>query len=228
VSSAASFYESGVLQSVSGPILRPGGLELTDRALELCRFSSDARLLDVGCGSGATVRHLRETRGFNANGVDISHKLIAEGLLRNPNLPLFTATAEALPLAGESLDGIFCECVLSLLKEPDKALKEFHRTLRTGGHLIISDMYSRQTVSDADFELSAPDTCRGDLLSRKRIESRLAECGFTRLLWEDHTRMLKELAARIILARGSLEGFPEMCCGGEKPGYYLLVAHKDS
>ena len=226
MSSAASFYESGLLQSVNGPILRPGGLELTDRALELCRFPADARLLDVGCGSGVTVEHLRESHGFAACGVDISRKLIAEGLLRNPDLALFAATAEALPLAGESLDGIFCECVLSLMKEPVKVLKEFHRTLRTGGRLIISDMYSRQTVSDADFETSAPDTCRGGMLSRKRIESRLTECGFTGLLWEDHTRLLKELAARIILTRGSLEGFPEMCCGEEKPGYYLLVAFK--
>jgi arsenite methyltransferase len=228
VPSAASFYESGLLQSVNGPILRPGGLELTDRAVELCRFPVGAHLLDVGCGSGVTVEHLRETHSFNANGVDISHKLIVEGLLRNPDLPLLTATADALPFAGESLDGIFCECVLSLLKEPVKALKEFYRTLRTGGRLIISDMYSRQTVSDADFEPSAPGTCGRGMLSRKRIESRLVECGFTRLLWEDHTRLLKELAARIILTRGSLEGFPEMCRGEEKPGYYLLVARKDS
>jgi len=226
VSFAASFYESGLLQSVNGPILRPGGLELTERALELCRFPADARLLDVGCGSGATVQYLRETRGFDACGVDISRNLIAEGLLANPGLPLFTATAEALPLDGESLDGIFCECVLSLLKEPVKVLKEFHRTLLTGGRLIISDMYSRQTVSDADFEPSTPDRCGGGMLSRKRIESRLTECGYTGMLWEDHTRLLKELAARIILTRGSLEGFPEMFRGEEKPGYYLLVARK--
>lgn len=226
MTAAASFYESGLLQSVNGPILRPGGLELTDRALELCRFPVDARLLDVGCGSGVTVEHLRETYGFNASGVDISHTLIAKGLLRKPGLPLTQAPAEALPCADESLDGIFCECVLSLLKEPVTALNEFYRTLRVGGYLVISDMYSRQTVSDADFETSAPGTCGKGLLSRKRIESRFAECGFTGLLWEDHTRLLKELAARIILARGSLEGFPGMCCGEEKPGYYVLVARK--
>ena len=202
-------YESAILRAVTGPTIRPGGLTLTDRALDFCCFPTGAQLLDVGCGSGATVEHLCSRYGFNANGVDISPALIAEGLGRNPALALEEAPAEALPFEAESRDGILCECVLSLLEEPFRALAEFRRVLRNNGHLILSDMYSRDTAA------------------RGRIEGWLSASGFAPLLWEDHTSFLKELAARLILAHGSLEGLCPTTSGvGGKPGYYLLLARK--
>lgn len=202
-------YESTKLRSVTGPTIRPGGLTLTDRALDFCCFPTGAQLLDVGCGSGATVEHLCSRYGFSTRGVDTSPALIAEGMGRNPALALEEARAEALPFEAESRDGILCECVLSLLEEPIRALAEFRRVLRSNGYLILSDMYSRDTAA------------------RGRIEGWLSECGFATLLWEDHTHFLKELAARLILAHGSLDG---LCCVtsnvGQRPGYYLLVARK--
>jgi cyclopropane fatty-acyl-phospholipid synthase-like methyltransferase len=42
------------LQRMTGGTLRPGGLTLTDRALELCHMSREARVLDAGCGNGVT------------------------------------------------------------------------------------------------------------------------------------------------------------------------------
>ncbi|MDD2734016.1 MAG: class I SAM-dependent methyltransferase [Desulfuromonadaceae bacterium] len=183
-------------------------MALTDRALEFCSFDAGARLLDVGCGAGASVEHLRSHYAFDARGIDLSPALIAEGARRNPDLPLSEGSAEALPYPDESHDGIVCECVLSLLKEPLKALTEFRRLLCSGGYLILSDMYDR------DHETWQP-------------EAWLSENGFTVLLREDHTRLLRELAARLILANVSLEG---ICCSPAgpvgKPGYYLLVARK--
>ena len=44
--------------------LRPGGLELTDRIVALARLPRGARVLDVGCGSGATVAHLADRHGL--------------------------------------------------------------------------------------------------------------------------------------------------------------------
>jgi hypothetical protein len=56
----------------------------------------------------------------------------------------------------------------------------------------------------------------------------LSHNGFQTLLWEDHTLLLKELAARLILAHGTLDGF---CCKtgtcGNLAGYYLLVARRN-
>jgi len=202
-------YETGTLRDVTGTAIRPGGLTLTDRALDHCSFIAGARLLDVGCGVGGSVEHLRVNYGFDARGVDISPALISEGLGRNPALPLSIAEAKELPFAEESQDGILCECVLSLLTEPFRALAEFRRLLRSGGYLILSDMYNRDPATG-------------------QPEVWLSENGFTMILREDHTPLLRELAARLILANGSLEG---LCCrapgSGGKPGYYLQVARKD-
>jgi ubiquinone/menaquinone biosynthesis C-methylase UbiE len=137
-------YETGPLRDVTGTTIRPGGLTLTDRALEQCSFAAGAQLLDVGCGAGGSVEHLRVRYGFDARGVDISPMLICEGLQRNPDLPLSEGTAEAVPYPDKSQDGILCECVLSLLEEPFHTLTEFRRLLRSGGCLILSDMYSRE------------------------------------------------------------------------------------
>lgn len=214
--SRGEVYESGPLRDVTGATIRPGGLILTERAIDFCSFSPGAQLLDVGCGAGATVEHLLSRYGFAACGVDSSPTLIAEGLGRNPALTLSVATAEALPFADNSQDGILCECVLSLLENPHTALVELQRVLRSGGYLILSDMYNRD----------AADSSLQEMVSRVTVEEWLSALGFANLFWEDHTQLLKELAARLIMAGGSLEG----CCAtkgaGQRPGYYLLVARK--
>jgi ubiquinone/menaquinone biosynthesis C-methylase UbiE len=198
-------------------------LTLTDRALDQCSFAAGAQLLDVGCGAGGSVEHLRNHYGFDARGVDISSTLIDEGLRRNPDLPLSEGAAEALPYPDESQVGILCECVLSLLEEPLLALAEFRRLLRSGGYLILSDMYSREAGAGG-----RPDGALRGMVSRRQIEAWLSECGYAIILWEDHTPLLRELAARLILANGSLDG---LCCmtngAGNRPGYYLLVARKE-
>ena len=218
----SSVYETGPLREVTGPTIRPGGLVLTDRALDFCRFAAGAELLDVGCGAGASVEHLRNRYGFDARGVDLSPVLIAEGLRRNPDLPLSEGAAETLPYPDESQDGILCECVLSLLNEPFRALEEFRRVLRGNGCLMLSDMFTWEMTTGA-----RPDVYLREAALHRQVETWLSGNGFTILLWEDHTPLLRELAARLILAHGSLEG---LCCSapgsGGKPGYYLLVARK--
>jgi ubiquinone/menaquinone biosynthesis C-methylase UbiE len=195
-------------------------LVLTDRAVAFCGFPVGAHLLDVGCGAGATVEHLCSCYGWSATGVDVSPRLIAEGLDRNPGLQLVEAPAGVLPFPGESQDGIFCECVLSLLEEPLHALAEFQRVLRSNGYLILADMYSREAAAEVRLD-GGP---RG-AATRGQIDGWLSASGFSTLLWEDHTPLLRELAARLILAHGSLEA---VCCGaGARPGYYLLVARKE-
>jgi arsenite methyltransferase len=214
-SGAASLYESDLLSSVSGPALRPGGTGLTARAISYCDFPEGARLLDVGCGSGASVGWLR-ARGYQASGVDLSPPLLAAG--RAAGLPLARASAEALPGHDGSFDGVLCECVFCLLKRPARALREFHRVLRPGGRLILTDLYRRASRVD------------GELPSRQELEAVAGRAGFHVEFWEDHSPLLAELAAQLVLAHGSLQAFckaaPGLGSASERPGYYLLVAAK--
>jgi SAM-dependent methyltransferase len=241
----STIYESKQLRSVTGPAIRPGGLALTGRAMDFCHFPSEARLLDVGCGVGATVSYLRSRFQMNACGLDISAPLLEEGKSGDDALPLLRARAEHLPFGMGSMDGIICECVLSLISEPDRALREFYRVLSPNGKLILSDIYLRgprindrftweayysRTESVVDCLQGFPPSCP--------VMELLSEAGLAVLLWEDHTPLLMELAARLVLAGGTIDAFRQDmektgCSGGsqavlqmDRPGYYLLVAGK--
>lgn len=222
----APLHESPLFREAMGPLLRPGGLELTDRGVQLCRLPGRAELLDVGCGSGITVQHLRDRYAYSVSGIDISEKLLAEGVARDPSLRLLRAPAEALPFPDRSLDAIFCECVLSLLEDPVRALAEFQRTLRPGGKLMISDLYRRRVPLKP--ESGGESRSSRGIASSEDIQGWLVAAGFNGLLrWEDHSRKLTELAAQVMLIHGSLECLSGLCdCGEGKPGYYLLVTGK--
>lgn len=239
VTRTSTTYESEQLRAVTGPAIRPGGLALTGRAMEFCQFPSEARLLDVGCGSGATVEYLRNHYQLAISGVDISSILLSEGKSRDTSLPLLCARAEHLPYGNGTLDGILCECVLSLLPDPGLVLREFHRSLRPDGKLILSDMYLRGEGKEYSLREETVDGCLKGARSACFTETMLGEAGFAILLWEDHTPLLKELAARLVLADGSMDvlwgGTKDGGCSGMglstmaalRPGYYLLVARKE-
>ena len=44
-------------------IARPGGFEVTDRALEIANYKKGSRILEAGCGFGALTGALCETGG---------------------------------------------------------------------------------------------------------------------------------------------------------------------
>ncbi len=230
---SSHLYESPALRAVTGPAIRPGGLALTERALALCRLPMDALVLDVGCGSGATVAHLRHCHGLRAIGLDLSPTLLAEGRRLDAALPLLQARAERLPLRDARLTAIFSECLLSLVADPAAALADWHRVLAADGFLVVSDLYARAGRWAQQACASAPG-CLAGAVPRDLLLARMQAAGFDVLLWEDHTPLLKQLAARLVWAHGSLAAFWQAAgagCGGGipgggRPGYYLMVARK--
>lgn len=213
--SCADLYAGELLACASGSTLRPGGLELTERAVRFCAFRPGARLLDVGCGRGASVAWLR-AQGFVAGGIDASASSLTAG--GEAGLPLAQATAESLPVADAGLDGLLCECVLCLLARPGRVLREFSRVLRPGGRLVLSDLYRRA------------GGVSGTLPTRRQVQERLRDAGFELQLWEDHSSGLAQLAAQLLLTHGSLDeicaALPAVGWQSEQPGYYLAIAEK--
>ncbi len=235
IQALSALHESASLRAVTGPALRPGGFRLTERGLALGGFSPGVRVLDVGCGTGATVEYLRNKLRFRAFGVDVSGCLFRESGSAE-SLPLALARAEELPFADCCCDVILCECVLSLVTEPQRALREFLRVLRADGVLILSDIYDRQPDCGGSREPVMYCGCSSMLQTRTFIEKLLGDSGFELLVWEDHTRYLKELAAQLILSSEPHTEIHEYrtilnsWCGslpGSRlfsPGYFLLVA----
>ena len=71
-----SVYENKDMQGITGDTLRPGGMFLTDRAIKICDFKANDKILDVGCGMGVTVERLKSVYNLNSFGVDPSIKLL--------------------------------------------------------------------------------------------------------------------------------------------------------
>lgn len=232
---APLLYETDALRRATGDTLRPGGLSLLQKALQQVHWPAATRVLDIGCGIGATAAYLRQVHGLEALGLDLSGQLLAEGATAHPMLPLIRGRAEALPIADSALAGLTCECVLSLVTDPLSTLREFSRVLTAKGQLILSDLYRRRNMTDQKL----PDNCcLAGATSREQLVSWLQAAGFRVQLWEDHSHLLAELAARLVLLHGSMTDFwgrfaadgdgrpMQQAIKAMRPGYCLVIATK--
>lgn len=125
-------------------IARPGGFEVTDRALEIAKFKTGSRVLDIGCGGGDTVDHLNEI-GLKAEGIDINLAKIDEAKKQYPGINVKFGDGGFLDdYMSYTFDGIMMECALSAFPQPDEALHEAYCVLKKGGRLIITDYYEKE------------------------------------------------------------------------------------
>lgn len=229
------------IHQITGGVIRPGGLDLTERALAFCSLLPGATVLDVGCGPGATLDYLLN-HDLVAIGVDLSVPFLRLGRQRNLGLSFAQAMGERLPLASGTMDAVLAECSLSVIEQADRALDEFFRVLKPGGRLIISDLYLRQPEGIPGLRRLPLAGCIAGAQSRQELASRLGARGFRVLLWEDHSAAYRQMAAQLIMAGGSPEQLwcPASCADMRpdpevrraisvaKPGYFLLVAERQN
>ncbi|MBZ0309443.1 MAG: class I SAM-dependent methyltransferase [Anaerolineae bacterium] len=219
-------------------IIRPGGLSLTDRALAYCNLPPGASVLDVGCGQAASVAHLIAHYQLTAVGIDPSALLLQSARCQNARLPLVQSYGETLPVRCNWIDALLAECSLSAMQDMNRALTEFWRVLRPGGYLILSDIYIRNLDGKAALHQLPISSCLSGAVSQQEVMVCVQSRGFTVLLWEDHTHILKSFAAQLIWVEGSIQQFwcrAASCKDStniltaitqSRPGYYLLIAQK--
>lgn len=231
-SSAAALplFEREDFRAVAGATLRPGGEALTARLLDLAREHAPdllvpgAPVADLGCGRGASLR-LMAARGFRPAGLDPSAELLSEARALAPEALLLRGRAEAVPLRGGTCPAVLCECALSVTADPDAALAEMRRILTPGGLLLLSDLYLRGPEASG---CGLAAGCASGAVSRGVLDKRLERAGFVPLLFEDHSRLLAELAGRLIFAGFDLAELGLGCSEGTKPGYFLCIARKEA
>jgi ubiquinone/menaquinone biosynthesis C-methylase UbiE len=103
----------------------------------------DARMLEVGCGSGGVTRVLARWPGVReAVGIDPWASFIDKAREFGTgidNLSFQQADGHALPFADASFDAVVFHTTLLHMADPATALAEAHRVLRPGGWLSVFD-----------------------------------------------------------------------------------------
>ena len=119
-----------------------GAVELLVRAIAarqarfLCkRLPSGGRILDVGCGRGTLLAAVAD-QGFEAHGMEIS-AAAAHGADTRANIVIAPGLIEA-KYPAEFFDEIVIWHVLEHLTNPLEVIRECHRLLKPGGHLVVA------------------------------------------------------------------------------------------
>lgn len=105
---------------------------------ELCEWAFlplGARVLDVGCGEGATLYHLGGPRG--AVGVDLFPKKVAFAQEMLPECRFVVASAYELPFERGAFDHILVRDVIHHLEQPERFIDECARVLAPGGRVDV-------------------------------------------------------------------------------------------
>jgi SAM-dependent methyltransferase len=116
-----------------------------------CEFPAGARVVDIGFGEGTQMR-AAAVSGCRMFGVEYDAARAARAAAAG--LTVCRASAERLPFAEASFDGVICKVVL-LLTDEARSIAEIARVLRPGGTARISyhgPGYSlRYIVEDPDW-----------------------------------------------------------------------------
>ena len=99
-------------------------------------------VLDIGCGTGRWLKHLELLGANSLTGTDASYAMLerARAALA-PTTVLHLSDSTTVPVADASTDLILASFVLSYLPDLDAFADECVRTLRLGGHILLSDMH---------------------------------------------------------------------------------------
>ena len=208
------------INHVVGPCLRPGGVALTARALEMCALRPGSSVADIGCGIGGTLDHLEGLGAYRCVGLDYSDTLLRMAASRLKSSQVIRGRAESLPFKRSSFHALFCECLLSILDEKETVLHEFARILKREGFLVLSDIFAEEGPDNG--RKDAPKPRRERVMGKKDLHILLEETGFSVLVWEEHRDSLKEFVARVIFAGGHI---PDLA-GHERISYFLLIGQK--
>ena len=125
-----------------------------DVLLDAVRVTKSVRLLDVACGPGYGAG-AAAARGAQAVGIDFAEAMVAEAVKRFPNAAFHIDDAESLSFEESSFDAVICPFGLLHMPDPDKAVREAFRVLKSGGRYAFSVWASPDTHEFFALVLSA-------------------------------------------------------------------------
>jgi ubiquinone/menaquinone biosynthesis C-methylase UbiE len=135
-----------------GAGMEQGHRPVGEQAIEIMAIPADARVLDVGCGSGWATRLMAEKASTGrVVGVDIADEMIKlsrETSTWFSNVEFQVASAEKLPFSDCEFTHVFSMESLYYYANMLAALREIKRVLKPGGRFVtVVDLYQENAPS---------------------------------------------------------------------------------
>jgi demethylmenaquinone methyltransferase/2-methoxy-6-polyprenyl-1,4-benzoquinol methylase len=106
---------------------------------------SDAKILDVGCGTGDLSIELFEKSGAQVTGIDFCRPMLDLAQAKAPHLRFVEGDALRLPFPDAAFDCVTIGFALRNLASVERGLSELLRVLKPGGMLAVLE-FSQPTV----------------------------------------------------------------------------------
>ncbi|MBW3591194.1 MAG: class I SAM-dependent methyltransferase [Actinobacteria bacterium] len=248
----AATYEQDWVAALLGDSYHPGGAALTRDLANALQLSPGMKVLDIASGTGTSALEMAARYGVHVIGIDRSPTLVAKARRRASEADLsgrvrfVVGDGEMLPLAGESVEAIVCECALCTFPDKPAGITEMARVLCPEGRVGISDVAVDRESLDQDLQtLEQWVACLGGACSITGYAQLLNNSGLHVQRTEDRREALLDLVERVeprlkALAALGLPGLPEIdsaevdrwmtvardAISSGAAGYCLLVAGK--
>lgn len=148
---------SGTIGKSMGKLFDTKNKKQNDWTISLLKIKSRDYVLEIGFGSGQTIKDITRLapKGFIA-GIDSSKIMLTEAARRNVKtikaglVKLQFGDASSLPYPKNYFDKVFAVYVIYFWHDPIKVLKEIHRVLKPKGRVAIY-LSSKKTLSKIPF-----------------------------------------------------------------------------
>ena len=144
----------------------------------------DARVLDVGTGTGVLLPFLCEKSG-QVVAVDFAEEMLRQARTKGfpGSVDYLHADATNLPLGDDIFDVTVCYSSFPHFRVKSRALAEIERVTRCGGKLLICHTSSRDRINQIHGQVPA---LADDLIpDEAEMRAMLAKAGFTEISIED-------------------------------------------
>jgi demethylmenaquinone methyltransferase/2-methoxy-6-polyprenyl-1,4-benzoquinol methylase len=187
--------------------LMTGGQDIRWRrqVIQLAHLKPNARLLDLGTGTGDLAREaLEQFPQAKVIAADFTLEMMRIGQKRGP-LSFSSADALRLPFGDSAFDAVVSGFLMRNVIDLQKALEEQYRVLKKGGHMVILDttrpkknllspfiwlhmhvfipLLGRLLTGSSDAYRYLPETTEG-FVTAENLASRMAAAGFRKLNYQ--------------------------------------------